>query len=139
MVEFLPTLLLVAALGLLLLGHRGLFPIFWWALRLAVTAAVAYSAAFSVFAAINHDGKFAVVSPSPMRPWRASSTGRCWPREKLHPATYGPAEMTVRFPMNRPGVAEPIGRGGSYGSDYLYAVYGADGRHLQLRLQPHQL
>jgi hypothetical protein len=134
MVDFLPTLLLIAALGLLMLGRRGRLSLgAWWALRILLFGAVIYSAAFSAFAAINHDGKFAVDQPAPYAALERFFNAPVLAWEKLHPGTYGPVEMTVRFPMNRPGIAEPIlVTGVSFSSDYLYAVYSADGRHLQL-------
>jgi hypothetical protein len=134
MVDFLPTLLLVAALALLMLGRRGSLSVAaWCSVRLLVAAAVIYSAAFSAFAAINHDGKFAVNQPGPYAALERFFNRPILAWEKIHPGTYGPAEMTVRFPMDRPGIAEPLlVTGASYGSDYLYAVYAADGRHVQL-------
>ena len=134
MVDFLPLLLLVAALALLMLSRRGsLSAGAWLALRILVAAGVIYSAAFSALAAINHEGRFAVNEPGTYRALARFFDRPVLAWEKLHPGTYGPAEVSLRFPMGRPGNAEPIlVTGASYASDYLYAVYATDGRHLQL-------
>jgi len=134
MVDFLPLLLLAAAIGLLMVaGKAGLARATRRLFSAGVAAIVVYSAAFSALAGINHNGIFAANQPGAFAALARFFNRPVFAWEAAHPEAYGPAEITLRFPMNRPGAAEPIlVTGVSYLSDYLYVVYTADGRHVQL-------
>ena len=131
MVDFLPPLLLIAAVGLLSVGRctgglaRGL--------QVVAAVVVTWSGLFSVLAAFNHNGIFKA-----HRPQTFETLARIFNRpaiwwESAHGDSFGRAEITLRFPMNRPGAAEPVlVTGVSYRSDYLYVLYETDGRHVRL-------
>ena len=134
MVDFLPSLALLSAVVLLVVGRRGgMAAAPWFLLRAGIAAAMFYSAAFCALAAINHNDIFATNEPAAFRAIAKVFNRPVLAWEASHPEAYGPVEVTVRFPMDHPGAAEPIlVTGISYHSDYLYVVYTPDGRHVQL-------
>lgn len=133
MVDFLPSLLLVATVGLFGLVEADPTAPLRRLLRWPVVAAVAITAGFVTLVTLRHDvyrahraSDFAALSRIFNQPvyW--------W--EKFHPQAYGPLAMTVRFPADRLGKAEPLAVNGvSFLTDYLYVYYFPDGRNIQLR------
>ncbi|MEN9661735.1 MAG: hypothetical protein RL324_684 [Verrucomicrobiota bacterium] len=134
MVDFVPSLLLAAALGLFMLEELGrVSPGRRWLLTAAGWLPALATAVFSVLITFRHDvyrahrsGDFAVMQKVFNQPafW--------W--EKSHPIPYGPVEMTVRFPRDQFGHAEPlIVSGVSFLTDYLFIYYHPDTRHVQIR------
>lgn len=133
MVDFLPSLLLVAVVGLFGLVQADLPGGWRWLVRWPVVAAVAVTAGFVTLVTLRHDvyrahraGHFAALA-------RVFNQPVFW-WEKSHPQEYGPLAMTVRFPADRLGKAEPLAVNGvSFLTDYLYVYYFPDGRNIQLR------
>jgi len=133
MVDFLPPLLLLAGMGLLMLGSldAGFRPGRW--LRRGAGAVVSLTVAFNIFVAFQHNGMFnahrhdAFVA---LARW-FNQPVMWW--ERHYAEAYGPVEVTVRFPRNRPGHVEPVVvTGVAYRSDYLYVYYDPDGRYIKL-------
>ena len=132
MVEFLPALLLLAGLGLLLVGSvKEVRPGRWF--RAAAGVAVAATLLFNVLAAFQHNGMFkahrhdAFVGIS-----RWVNQPVMWWEARFAEA-YGPVEVTMKFPRDRPGRIEPVVvTGVAYRSDYLYVYYEPDGRSVKL-------
>ncbi len=134
LVDFIPALLLITTLSLLMLGAlggpaRGVK----FMLRGGIAAVVLYTAIFNVGVAFQHEGKFEAYRPetfAALSHW-LNRPALWW--EAVHPEQYGPVELTVRFPKDRLGQAEPLlVTGVSYLSDYVYIYYFPDGKHVQL-------
>jgi|GEM_PF-739485 len=135
MVDFVPVLLLLALLGILMLSFaERRSPVSRMFVAAGVSGLVAYTLVFNVLITFRHEvfrahrpGDFAALSGWLDRPvfW--------W--EKFHPVPYGPVDLLVRFPRDKPGRAEPLLVSGvSYLADYLYVYYSPDARHVQLAL-----
>ena len=133
MVDFIPTLLLVALLGLFMLSRVGETSRLSRVLvGVGLLGVVGYTAAFNVLIPVRNDA-FKVYRPqhlAALAHW-FNQPSFWWDKFRAQP--YGPVELTVRFPLGRLGKAEPLLVSGvSYKSDYLYAFYFADTRRLRL-------
>jgi len=133
MVDFLPPLLLMAAVGLLMTGTLPLgLP---WRHRLSQAVAamlIAYTAFFNAMAAFQHNGLFQHHQPAAydrIASWFNYPIGS-WELLTHHP--YGPVELTVKLPANVLGTTEPLvvtGRGSH--ADFVYLYY-TDGGSIQI-------
>jgi hypothetical protein len=132
-VDFIPSLLLLAMLGLLQLGS-GPFAGLGRGLAAAVAAAlIAYSAAFNLLVAIQHNDLFKVYRPQTFARLSAWLNRPALWWERRHPIAYGPVELEVRFPRDQLGKAEPLAVTGlSYKSDFVYVVYYPNIRQVRL-------
>jgi hypothetical protein len=125
MVDFLPGLILLSVLGFWGLGERltgvarGIAQVGGWVL-------LAWSVLFNVFAAFGHNEFLRISEPAV---YRRLVHAFDYPRylfDKAAGRTYGPLELTLRFPTGRQGKAEPLVITGSeFLSDYLYVDYAA--------------
>ncbi len=134
LVDFIPSLLLAASLGLLMGGNWG-GPAMAnrLLLRAGVFVAVLFTAVFNIFVAFQHNGLFKIYRPQTYETLGHWFNQPAFWWEKLHPVSYGPAELTVRFPRDKLGKVEPLMVSGvSYMSDYLYVYYYPDARRIQL-------
>ncbi len=125
MVDFIPDLLLVAMLGLLMVSRRAESSRPWRILgRIGVVAAVAYTAVFNLLVTIQHNDLFKSYRPETfavLADW-FNQPAKWW--ERNHAPPYGPVELTVKFPRDQLGKAEPLMvTGVSYKSDFLYVLY----------------
>ena len=128
MVDFLPSLLLLAAVGLFALAEAGRRLLRW-----AAVAAVAVTAVFVTLVTLRHDVYRAHRADHFAGLARLFNQPVFW-WEKSHPQPYGPIAMTVRFPADRLGKAEPLAVSGvSFLTDYLFVYYFPDGKNIQLR------
>jgi hypothetical protein len=134
MLDFLPLLLLIAAVGLLMAADRGADSrAVRWFWRGGSMALIAATAIFNILVAFQHNDKFRAGRADTFA-WLANWFDRpaLWLEGRLGQA-YGPAELTVRFPLDRAGKAEPLMVSGvSYKSDYIYVYYYPDLRRIQL-------
>jgi hypothetical protein len=134
MVDFLPPLLTVAAVGVLLVAEPGMGS--GWARllgRVAVFGAVLFTAAFNLLVAFQHNGLYKAHRPEDFARLAGllNRPALWWEQHFAQP--YGPVEFTVRFPPDRPGRAEPLlVTGVSYKSDYIYVYYYPDLQSVQL-------
>jgi hypothetical protein len=126
MVDFLPGFIVLSVIGFWGLRERfsGL------ARRIATGACwvlLAWSVLFNVFASFGHNELLRVSYPALFRRLEHAFN---YPRhvfDRLTGRTYGPLELTVRFPAGRKGKLEPLVITGSeFLSDYLYAYYVSD-------------
>jgi hypothetical protein len=127
MADFVPGLVLIASLGLLGLaaaaGFRGPRAA---GLRFVAAVLFAYSATFSFFATIRHNGLLQAehrgLYQRLVHGWnRVPYAFDRW----LHPGGYGDIELRVVFPAGAPGTNEPlIVTGNSFLADYLVVHYG---------------
>lgn len=132
MVDFLPPLLLLSGLGLLLVGSVQEVRTGCW-LRAGAGVVVAATLLFNLLAAFQHNGMFkahrhdAFVTIS-----RWLNQPVMWWEARFAEA-YGPVEVTVKFPRDRPGRIEPVVvTGEALRSDYLYVYYDPEGRYVKL-------
>lgn len=126
MVDFLPALLLLAAIGLLMLADAPRNPqrsrrIGVW---VALGAVVIYTAFFNVMAAFQHNGLFRHHQPEVYdRIGRQMNRPAAW-WEKFSGSRYGPVELTVKLSRKSLGSTEPlIVTGKAKQSDFLYLYY----------------
>lgn len=134
MVDFIPSLLLVAMFGLLMVSR-----VAWQArltrigVRVALFGIVAYTVAFNLGVMVQHNGLFRA-----HRPETFAALSRFFNRptlwwEKRYGTAYGPVQLTLQLPNDQLGRAEPIMvTGVSYRSEYLYLYYFPDGQRAQL-------
>jgi hypothetical protein len=128
MVDFLPGLIVLAVIG-----SWGLRTQFSGAARKLATAGcsvlLAWSVLFNVFAAFGHNDLLRIADPDS---FRVLSHAFGLPRhyvDRLRGRSYGPIELTVRFPKFEKAHLEPLVISGSeFLSDYLYLLYLPDNR-----------
>lgn len=125
MVDFLPTLVLSAGLGLFVLAAQP-----WWrgparALAAgAVALLVGWSALFNVLASIRHDELLRLDDPELYRPLAHRWNWIPYLCDRWRNTPYGPVEITLVFPAGRIGAIEPlVVTGHSFLSDYLFVQY----------------
>ena len=126
MVDFLPGFIVLSVIGFWGLADRLVGIKRSLAMGLCWVA-LAWSVLFNLFASFNHNELLRVDNPAVFRRLlHAFDT----PRFLLDRATgrsYGPLELTVRFPAGRKGQLEPLVITGSeFLSDYLYVYYQSD-------------
>lgn len=134
LVDFLPSFLLLAGLGILALGEfcRTRVRARWLALA-AVGALVGYSSGFTLLAAVQYNGLFRLQHPALYASLARWGNAPVYAWERWRGSEYGPLQVTMTFPKNQQGKPEPVLiTGASYHSDYLYVVYDALGKSIQL-------
>ena len=134
MVDFVPSLLLAAALGLLMLEEMGRASPGrrWLATTFGILPALA-TAVFSILITFRHD-VYRAHRPEDFAALQKTFNQPAFWWEKSHPIAYGPVELSVRFPRDKFGHAEPlIVSGVSFLTDYLFIYYHPDTRHVQIR------
>lgn len=134
MVDFLPSFLLLAGVGLLGLAE--------WCrsrprMRRALFAGAAgltvYSSAFTLLAAVQYNGLFQRQHPELYASLAKWFNRPVYAWERWHGREYGPLQMTVTFPKNQPGRPEPLViTGVAFHSDYLYVIYDALEKSIKL-------
>jgi hypothetical protein len=123
MVDFLPGLVVLA-----ILGFWGLPGRFTGMARSLVAAGcgmlLVWSVLFDLFAAFGHNEFLRISNPGTFRRLVHAFDQPRHALDRLVGRTYGPLELTVRFPTGRTGKVEPLVITGSeFLSDYLYAYY----------------
>ena len=135
-VDFVPSLLLLSTLGLFLLAERApgtTRPLGRGLAAAAVALAVGYSAVFNVLVALRHNDLFKTYRPEVFAALAQTLNRPALWWERSHPPAYGPVEMTVRFPRDLLGDAEPLAvTGVSYQSDFIYAIFYPHQRQVRL-------
>jgi hypothetical protein len=130
MVDFLPALLLIAALGLLMVSAAGAAsPVGRCLLRAGSGILIFYTAFFSVMAAFQHNGLFQHHQPKAydrIARWFNYPVG--WWDQLTH-VPFGPAELTVKFSRQSLGRTEPLLVTGITAArgDFVYLYYTGDG------------
>ena len=128
MVDFLPGLIVLSVIGFWGLADRpaGI------GRRLAISAcwvALAWSVLFNLFASFNHNELLRVENPAVFHRLLHAFDMPRFLFDKATGRTYGPLELTVRFPTGRKGQLEPLVITGSeFLSDYLYVHYDSEDR-----------
>ncbi len=125
MVDFLPSLLLVAAIGLLMVSHRRDWARGWrWTMRAGLGLIVVYTAFFNVMAAFQHNDLFRRHQPAAFdRIGRWFNQPASW-WERLAGYKYGPVELTVKLSHASLGTSEPlVVTGNGIRSDFVYLYY----------------
>lgn len=123
MVDFLPGLIVLSVIGFWGLRDRfsGL------ARRLATAGCwllLAWSVLFNVFASFGHNELLRVNYPAVFQRLAHAFNYPRYVFDRLAGRTYGPLELTVRFPTDKMGKLEPLVITGSeFLSDYLYVYY----------------
>jgi hypothetical protein len=128
MVDFLPGLIVLSVIGFWGLvqrlngtGRRLAAGVCWGAL--------AWSVLFNVFASFNHNELLRVEHPTVFRGLLHAFDTPRFLFDRATGRTYGPLELTVKFPAGRTGQTEPLVITGSeFLSDYLYVLYAANDR-----------
>lgn len=125
MVDFLPAVILLACLGLLALAARPR-----WGASCAAAACVlsAASCGFGLLASMRHDELFRINDARAYRRVAHAFNWLSYGYDRLRGIEYGPVEMKLVFPTDRPGHIQPlVVTGRSFLSDYLFVNYiGAD-------------
>ncbi len=125
MVDFLPSLLLAAGIGLLMAGQpRNLPRRRAWGLRAGLAVIVGYTAFFNLMAAFQHNGLFRHHQPEGYdRIGRWFNQPAAW-WERLAGYQHGPVELTVKLPRGSLGTTEPlVVTGTGARSDFVYLYY----------------
>jgi hypothetical protein len=125
MVDFLPSVMLLACLGLLALTarrwHRGAAAVL---LAAAACALAGYSAAFNVLASFRHNELFRASHPAIYARVAHRFNWLSYASDRWRKTAYGPLEMKVIFPTGRAGAFEPlVVTGRTFLSDYLFVHY----------------
>jgi hypothetical protein len=125
MVDFTPTIMLLACLGAFSVSARPWFHGAFAALGTLVACALAgYSAAFNVLASMRHDELFRVQHPALYRQVAHRWNWLSYEYDQWRKTEYGPIELKVLFPADRSGGLEPlVVTGRSFLSDYLFVQY----------------
>jgi hypothetical protein len=125
MVDFLPTLVVLACLGLLETVSRPWFR--GWARAAAGTAIgvlLLYSALFNVLASYRHNELFHAEHPALYARIAHRWNWISYAIDRWRGTAYGPVEMKVVFPRDATGEIEPlVVTGRSFLSDYLFVHY----------------
>ncbi len=126
MVDFTPTLMVLACIGALALSvrARGLGR---WIFASAVVVLGGWSAGFGLLVSFQHNGLLKVEYPEVYRrlAHAFNQPGHAW--DRLTGRTYGPVEMEVIFPRGVRGEVEPlVATGRTFRSDYVFVHYLAD-------------
>ncbi len=129
MVDFLPGPVLVAALAVFALETR----LQGWGralARLGWGAALAWSALFGVLASIQHNDLLRINHPAVYAPLARLGNEPSHGLDELLGTSYGPLDLTLKFPTGRTGKLEPLLVSGvDFKSDYLYVFY-PDSHHV---------
>ena len=129
MIDFLPGLVLLAAVAVLALDAqlRGAPRVL---ARAAWGAALAWSALFGLLASIQHNDLLRINHPAVYAPLaRLGNFPSRW-LDELRGTRYGPLELTLKFPEGRTGHLEPLlVNGVDFKSDFLFVHY-PDARHV---------
>jgi hypothetical protein len=126
MVDFLPGFIVLSVIGFWALDEQlgGLMR------KLAIgagCAALAWSVFFNVFASFNHNELLRVENPAVFRRLLHAFDTPRFLVDKARGKTFGPLELTVKFPTDKRGRLEPLVIAGTeFLSDYLYVLYIAD-------------
>ncbi|HWA10161.1 MAG TPA: hypothetical protein VG838_11980 [Opitutaceae bacterium] len=134
MVDFLPSALLLAGLGLLALGEvTRRRPRLRRALLAGAAGLAVYSSAFTLCAAVQYNGLFQRQHPALYARLARWCNAPVFAWERWRPPAYGPLELTVTFPKDQRGKPQPLViTGAAFHSDYLYVVYDALGQSIRL-------
>jgi hypothetical protein len=125
MVDFLPGFMLLAVIG-----FWGLQEHFSGAARGLATAGcwvlLAWSVLFNLFASLGHNELLRANNPVVFRRLLHAFDYPRYRFDRFSGRTYGPVELTVKFPTDRTGKVAPLLITGSeFLSDYLYVYYAA--------------
>lgn len=130
MVDFLPSSLLLASLGLLLLAEA------WESSRpvrrvgrAILAGLIIYTAFFNVMVAFQHNGLFRHHQPAAFNriAYWFNFPASVW--ERITGYQPGPVELTVRLPSDKLGTTEPlVATGTAIRSDYVYVFYTGAGK-----------
>jgi hypothetical protein len=129
MVDFVPTLIVLACIGLLSCAEPadvrgGLRRALRRPILAAAGLALLYSALFDILASARHNELFRADHPALYRrvAHRWNRLSDLW--DRWRGTVYGPVEMTVVFPTDRVGQVEPLlATGRSFLADYLFVHY----------------
>ncbi|HXQ82028.1 MAG TPA: hypothetical protein VN775_11985 [Opitutaceae bacterium] len=126
MVDFLPGFIILGVIG-----FWGVREHFSGLGRRAVTAGcwvlLVWSALFNVFASFAHNELLRVNDPALFRRLEHAFNTPRYVCDRLVGRTYGPLELTVRFPTDKKGKLEPLVITGlEFLSDYLYVYYASN-------------
>ncbi len=131
-VDFVPALMLAAALGALgALSWTGGSRWLRGAIRVGVVGLAAFTLLFNVLVSLQHNELLRVESPETYRrlAYRANHLGLAW--DRLMGTDYGPLELKVTFPEGKAGTLQCfLATGTAFRADYLYLHY-IDQRTLQ--------
>jgi hypothetical protein len=123
MVDFLPGFIVLSVIGFWGLREHFSGP----ARRIATGGCwmlLAWSVLFNVFASLGHNELLRVNYPAVFQRLEHAFNYPRYAFDKLTGRTYGPLELTVRFPADKKGKLEPLVITGSeFLSDYLYVYY----------------
>jgi hypothetical protein len=126
MVDFLPGIIALSVIGFWGLVERSSGPARRITMGVGWTLLV-WSMLFNVFAAMDHN-ELLRINDAPVFHRLVHAFG--WPRhiyDKSTGRTFGPLELTLKFPTNKVGQIEPlVVTGTSFLSDYLYVHYTTD-------------
>lgn len=135
MVDFVPSLLLCAVLGLILIFRLDRVH-FRWRRKIGIAVgilAVGGTTIFTTFITFRHE-VFRAHRPTQFAALAGIFNRPTFWWEKMYPEKYGPIRMTVLFPRDQPGRVEPLVVSGvSFLTDYLYVYYFPDAKRVQIR------
>ena len=124
MVDFLPSFVLAASIGLLAVASRPLGGVGRVVRACVLSGLVLYSAAFGAMAAFQHNGLFRHHQPAAfdrIGSW-FNLPAAAW--EHVSHEEFGPAQLTVQFSRESLGAAEPLLVTGSRArADYVYVFH----------------
>jgi hypothetical protein len=132
MVDFLPALLLIAAVGLLMISAPRGAPWRGFLLQGFASALILYTAFFNAMAAFQHNGLFQHLRPAAydrIARWFNRPVGVL---DGLEGHRYGPVEMLLKFPSGALGRSEPLVVTGRGLHADLVNLYYTDGGSIQI-------